>query len=262
VTTFDAILLGLIQGFSEFLPISSSGHLVMGQYFLGVPSAGLFLEVALHVATLLSVVIVYRVRLLALAVGAVRREPEAWRYILLLGLATLPAALVGLTLKDQVGRAFDTPAVTGFMLLVTGALLFSTVYALRRAGEREIGWGLALLLGCAQAFAILPGISRSGTTITAGLWGRVDPVKVAEFSFLMSIPAIAGAAVLQLPDLSGSVEQIGTVPLLAGFIAALVSGIVAIRFLIWLLRKQSFHLFAYYVWTVGVLFLLYLWTRA
>jgi undecaprenyl-diphosphatase len=260
VTVFEAFILGLIQGLTEFLPVSSSGHLVMAQTLLrDVPLPGIFLEVMLHVATLMAVVVVYRDRLLQLILGAVARQPGAWTYIGLLALATVPAGLVGLFLRDQVEILFDTPAVTGFMLLITGAILISTRWAMRRRTARDVGIGVALAMGIAQAFAILPGISRSGTSIAAGLWGRVSGEKVAEFSFLMSIPAIAGAAVLELRDLDGLAIEAGPTALIVGFMAALVSGIAAILMLLWLIRRQNFHAFAFYVWPVGLLFLLYLW---
>ena len=120
---FDAVILGLVQGLTEFLPVSSSGHLVMAQAFLGVPTPGVFLEVTLHVATLLSVMIVYRARLLSLVIGTIRRDTDALRYVGLLVLATLPVAVLGLLFRDAIETDFDTPYVTGFMLLLTGALL-------------------------------------------------------------------------------------------------------------------------------------------
>ncbi len=258
---FEAIVLGLVQGLTEFLPVSSSGHLVIAQTLMDVPTPGVFVEVALHLATLISVLVVYHRRVGSLAVGAVRRDPQAWRYIGLLLLASVPAGIVGVFFEDQIEAAFDAPWVTGAMLLVTGVLLWST----RKLGDRE--WKErpatrhALGMGVAQAFAILPGISRSGSTITAGLWGRLQGDSAAEFSFLMSVVAIAGAVVLQIGDIGESVHQVGATALAAGFVSALVSGILAIRLLIWLLRKQTFYVFAYYVWIVGGVFLLYLGLR-
>src|SRR5690606_25721853 len=149
------------------------------------------------------------------------------------------------------------PWVTGAMLLVTGVLLWST----RRIGDRRWedrpGVCNAIGMGLAQAFAILPGSSRSGATITAGLRGRVQGDSAAEFSFLMSVIAISGAVVLQVGDIGTSVQQVGAGALIAGFLSALVSGVLAIRLLIWLLQKRTFYVFAYYVWIVGGLFLIY-----
>lgn len=253
---FDAIILGLVQGLTEFLPVSSSGHLVIAQTFLGVPSPGVFLEVALHVATLISVMVVYRSKLLELLLGTVRRDPTSLRYVGMLILATLPVVVIGLFFRDAIESAFDTPYVTGFMLLLTGVILYSTTWTLQERPEDEPRARHALAMGLSQCLALLPGISRSGTTIAAGLWTGLRGERAAEFSFLMSLPAIAGAAILQIPDV-GSATLDG--PLLAGFIAALVSGIAAIKSLVWLVRRQGFHHFAWYVWAMGLFFLAYLY---
>lgn len=278
--SFQSIVLGLVQGLTEFLPVSSSGHLVIASTFLDVVTPGVFVEVALHVGTLISVLIVYRQRVAALISGALRRDPGAWRYLGLLLLASIPAGLVGVFLQDQIEQAFGAPWVTGVLLIVTGFILWSTRRArnlhlrvadgggdaaalavqptatLARTGT--ISWKVALGIGLAQAVAILPGISRSGSTITAGLWAGISGEDAAEFSFLMSIIVIAGAALLELRHFSSAVLDIGAGPLLFGFLAALITGILAIQSLVWLLRKQAFHIFAYYVWTIGALFLSYL----
>ena len=287
MTLLDAIILGLVQGFTEFLPVSSSGHLVMTQEVLGINMPGILLEVALHVATLLSVVVVYRARLWQIASGALRGERSAWRYVSALVIATIPAVFVGLFLKDAVEAAFDTPRVTAIGLLITAALLVSTRFARRRAPGGETDrlreheraaeaapdapvttagpgappFAIALLMGTAQAMAILPGVSRSGSTITAGLWSRLSGEKAAEFSFLMSIPAIIGATILMLADMEPGEGISNTGVLLAGFITALVSGVVAIKSLVWLLRRQAFHHFAWYVAAVAIAFFLFLSVR-
>jgi undecaprenyl-diphosphatase len=256
VSYFDAIILGLVQGLTEFLPVSSSGHLVMAQTFLDVPSPGVFIEVALHVATLLSVTIVYRKKLAELLVGTVRRDREALRYVGMLVLATLPVVVVGLLFRDAIEAAFDTPHVTGFMLLVTGVLLYSTAWGDADRPHDRPDTRHALSMGLAQCLALMPGISRSGSTIAAGLWTGLDGERAAEFSFLMSLPAIAGAAVLQVSDV-GSVSVDG--PLITGFLVALVAGVAAIKSLVWLVRRQGFHHFAWYVWAIGLFFLGYLY---
>jgi undecaprenyl-diphosphatase len=264
---FDAVILGLVQGLTEFLPVSSSGHLVMTQAFLGVPQPGIFLEIVLHVATMLSVAIVYRERLVQLLVGSLRREPGALRYVGLLALATLPVVIVGLLFRRSIEAAFDAPAITGVMLLVTGVLLWSTRWtAAGPSRDRSAGAATtadqptvrhALAMGMIQILALLPGISRSGSTIAAGLWTGLRGERAAEFSFLMSLIAIAGAAVLQVADLEGAGAVDG--PLVAGFIAALLAGIIAIKSLVWLIRHQHFHYFAWYVWPAGLAFLAYLY---
>ncbi len=260
MSVLEAAILGLVQGLSEFLPISSSGHLVMAQWLLGVPAPGIVVEVVLHVATLLSVAVVYRGRLAHIATGAARADPEAWRYLGLLALASVPAAIVGLGFQDAVEAAFDDPRVTGAMLLATGAVLWSTRGL--DAGGRAMDAARAILMGVAQAVAILPGVSRSGTTIATGLWGRVDAERAAEFSFLMSMPAIAGAALLKVGDIGRSLGGADAAPLAAGFVVALLSGVAAIKSLVWLVRRRAFHTFAYYVWPVGLAFLLAVWLRA
>ena len=252
---WQGILLGVVQGLTEFLPISSSGHLVLAESAIGLQTPGVVVEVVLHVATLLAVVIVYWKTLRTLMTGAIGGDRAAWRYIWLLALATVPAGLIGVTLQDWFESTFDSLALVGVNFLVTGTVLWSTR---GRVGhdERPTTAG-AFGIGVAQALAILPGISRSGATVAAGMWLGVDAVRAAEFSFLLAIPAIGGAAILQIPDLSGDVMSIGAFPLAAGFLAALVSGVLAIRALIALLRSQAFHRFAPYCWTIGVITLLF-----
>ena len=252
---WQGMLLGLVQGLTEFLPVSSSGHLVVAEAVLGLQTPGLVVEVVLHVATLLAVVIVYWKTLRKLAAGAIAGDRAAWRYVLLLALAAVPAGLVGVTLQDWFESTFDSLELVGVNFLITGAVLWSTRGRVGH-GERPTVKG-AMGIGGAQALAILPGISRSGMTVAAGMWLGVDAVRAAEFSFLLAIPVIAGAAVLQIPDLSGDMMSIVTFPLMAGFVAALVSGVLAIRVLIALLRARAFHRFAPYCWTIGVITLLF-----
>jgi undecaprenyl-diphosphatase len=256
MTAFEAFVLGVIQGATEFLPVSSSGHLVMGQELMGLQLPGILFEVVVHVATLLSVVVVYRTRLMELIRGTLMKpEREAWGYVGLLAVATLPVAVIGLVFGDHVEALFQNPMAVGFALLVTGAILFSTRWALRRKLSPTFGVRVALLIGLAQCFALIPGISRSGSTVVAALWLGVAPVQAAAFSFLMSIPAIAGAAVLQVPKLDLVAEGIGVLPLTLGFVAAAVTGVLAIRLFVRMLRDRSFPMFAWYCWGVALLFL-------
>ncbi len=252
---WQGILLGVVQGLTEFLPISSSGHLVVAEAALGLQTPGVIVEVVLHVATLLAVVIVYWRTLRKLATGAIAGDRAAWRYVLLLVLASLPAGMIGVTLQDWFESTFDSLVLVGVNFLITGTVLWSTRGKLGH-GERPTARG-ALGIGVAQALAILPGMSRSGMTVAAGMWLGVDAVRAAEFSFLLAIPAVAGAALLQILKLSGDTMVIGALPLVAGFVAALVSGVLAIRALIALLRSQAFHRFAPYCWTIGIITLLF-----
>lgn len=245
-------MLGVVQGLTEFLPISSSGHLVVAEAAIGLATPGVTVEVALHVATVLAVLAVYRGRVAALVRGMAQGAGEAWRYVFLLLIATLPAAAAGLLLGDIFERAFDSLVVVGANFIVTGTILWSTARVVETAAAPQPGRGGALGIGVAQALAILPGISRSGTTVAAALWLRVEPVRAAEFSFLLAIPAIAGAALLQVPRVPAHLSQVGWGPLAVSCVAALVAGIVAIRLLVALLRRRAFHRFAPYCWFLGL----------
>ena len=169
MTVWDAVLLGFVQGATEFLPVSSSGHLVMAQALMAVNVPGVVFEVAVHVATLLSIIVVYRDRLLELARGAYAGDRDAYRYIGLVAVATVPAGVIGVTAKDFIEGLFDNPYAPAVALLVTGTFLWSSKSALPRATQSQPGWGAALLIGVAQAFALVPGISRSGATVVAAL---------------------------------------------------------------------------------------------
>lgn len=246
----EGVLLGLVQGLTEFLPVSSSGHLVVTEAAVGLSTPGVVVEVALHVATLLAVVIVYWPRLTDLATGCLAGRTDAWKAVGLLLAASVPAGVVGILFEDAIGRAFDSLLLVGVNFFVTGAILWSTrrVRAPRADTPRLPG---AVAIGCAQALAILPGISRSGSTVSAAMWLGIDPERAAEFSFLLALPAIAGAAVLQAPDLSGAALESGWGPLGISFVTALVSGVFAIRFLVRLLRLGVFHRFAPYCAGIG-----------
>jgi undecaprenyl-diphosphatase len=258
MSVLESFILGIVQGATEFLPVSSSGHLVIGQELMSLRLPGVAFEVALHVATLVSVVLVYRKRLWALIAGGLRGKHDAWQYLAFLFLATLPAAVVGLGAGDAIGGLFEVPWVAGAALLLTGSFLWSARGALGRDPKGPPTLRVALLMGLAQAFAIIPGISRSGATVVTGLWLGVEPEETAEFSFLMAIPAILGAAVLQLPDVRAGGPGVDTAPLLLGAVAAGITGFLAIRTFVAMLRNRSFHRFAPYCWGVGGLFLLYL----
>jgi undecaprenyl-diphosphatase len=303
MTWWEAVVLGVVQGLTEFFPVSSSGHLVMTQRLLGLQLPGIGFEVAVHVATLLSVLIVYRERVTWLCLGCARLERESWTYVGMLLVATVPSVAAVLAIGDWMESRFDDPVFAGTMLLVTGCFLWSTrwlqgrrfgplelvpiaaalavaalvgsvaafagVLALlavlmgvgrlarpRPEGDTGVGWGGAVVMGVAQSLAILPGISRSGSTVVTGLWRRIDPLVAAEFSFLMSVVAILGAAVRSIPEMAeqGLAAPPGAMAL--GFVAAAISGVIALRFFVALLRRRSFYAFSWYCWVVGTLFLL------
>ncbi|MDP2470983.1 MAG: undecaprenyl-diphosphate phosphatase [Candidatus Palauibacterales bacterium] len=250
----EAVLLGIVQGLTEFLPVSSSGHLVLGQALLGIDVPGVSFEVTLHLATLCAVLWVYRARVVSLAVGAVRRDRPSWVYIGLLALASVPAGLAGVLGKRWFESAFGHPLYVACALIVTGFLVYSVRFTARRAEDSVPSATQAAWVGLAQAGAILPGISRSGATVAAGAWRGVKPVAAAEFSFLMSVPAILGAGVLELGDAVGPGGP-GPILLGAGFAAALLAGVAAIHLFVRMLESGSFHRFGWYCWVAGSAYL-------
>ena len=288
MTWYEGVLLGFLQGATEFLPVSSSGHLVMGQELLGLEVPGMAFEVALHVATLVSVVVVYRGRIGALLAGVARRDREQLRYAGLLVLASVPAAIAGIGFGDFFASLFDSAAVTGVALLVTGCVVWSARGALDRGPAAKPGVRTALAMGLAQAAAIVPGISRSGATVVAALWRGVDPREAAAFSFLMSVLAVGGAAVLKVPELvaglgggvagglrpgadagvfgvglpdagtadwASAADAVSMAVLGVAAAVACVTGVLAIRAFRAMLESRSLHRFAPYLWVVGALFL-------
>lgn len=254
----NAIILGIVQGLTEFLPVSSSGHLVMTQTLLGVtPGGGIVFEVAVHLATLVAIVIYYFKRIMALVVGAFTGQAEAWRDVGKLALATLPAIVVALLARDLIEEQFNSPYMVGCLLLATGCIVWTTRYTITKGSNLKPSWRDAFIIGCAQAFAILPGISRSGTTVAVAMALGMSPLAAAEFSFLMGVIAMAGAAVLLLPELTSASPELIT-SILAGGAAALVFGLLALIAFVWLLKSQRFYVFAWYAWAAGGSFLLWL----
>jgi undecaprenyl-diphosphatase len=257
MTLLQAVILGALQGLTEFFPVSSSGHLVLAESLLGVNPPGVSFEVMVHLATVFSVIVLYRRRLIGLVSGLFRLQRDALTYVGMLLLASVPAGLVGVTLADAIGGLFDRPALAALNLLVTGCIVYATRWLLDRGDRRDPGWGGSVIVGIAQALAILPGISRSGFTVAAALWRKTGREAAAEFSFLLSIPAIVGASILQLPDMLSGAEGLHALPLSAAAISAFLTGVLAIVLFVRWLRIGQFHRFAYYCWTVGGAFILY-----
>jgi undecaprenyl-diphosphatase len=260
LTDWVAAFLGLVQGITEFLPISSDGHLVIFEELLGFHQEGIVFEVAVHVATLLSVLIFFRKRLVELLGGVLAGRPEAFGYAAKLGVATLPAVAAGLFALDFFEGLFDKPWTAGAGLLFTGACLWTTRATLPAARSNEPTWLQALLIGCAQVLAIAPGISRSGTTMATALACGVAPLAAAEFSFLMAIPAIVGAALLQALKSSPPSPELWRAMGIGGAVAC-VAGIGALWLFVRVLRAGAFYRFAWYTWAAGTAFLVWLALR-
>ena len=248
---WKALIVGIVQGLAEFLPISSSGHIVLTQFLLGINQSGILFEVILHVGTLFSVIVYFWRRLWNMTRSLwtpSMKEERSW--IWMLALATVPAVILVLTpLKDTFEAAYDNPVLVSGLLLVTGALLLAPKFI--KAKKKELTWKTALFMGIGQAFAILPGISRSGSTITAGLLSGVNPKKAAEFAFLMSVPAILGAVVKER-DAFAEISDSVLTSYLAGAAAAFVSGILAIYLVMDAVKRGKLEYFAYYCFAAGI----------
>jgi undecaprenyl-diphosphatase len=256
MSRLEALWLGIVQGLTEFFPVSSSGHLVLLQSMLGIEVEGLVFEVAVHVATLIAIALFYHRRLIELVVGVLLRQSDSLRYVGKLAVATLPAVAVGLGLRDLIDSWFASPLAVACLLIATGGIVWTTRFTRGNAVLEEPTWGGALLIGLAQALAILPGISRSGSTVAAALAVGVAPTRAAEFSFLLGIIAITGAAVLILPDLAG-VDTSGVSAIGVGSLAALASGLGALWLFVRMLRTNAFHHFAWWAWGAGGAYLLW-----
>ena len=262
----QGIIIGIVQGLTEFLPVSSSAHLMFIQKLLGVESSLAF-DTFLHLGSLLAVLIFFRadiykmLRAWLLSVGDILQhrfkegfysDPYkrlAWYVIL----ATIPVGIVGVLFESQVDALFAGALyVPGFFLFVTGTILYlSQRMASGQIDMSHMGWFQSLFMGLGQACAIMPGLSRSGTTIATGLVVGLDKEFAAKFSFILSIPAIFGAFIIQLKDIGLSMGTDGAAVML-GFIAAFISGYLAIKWLLDLIQNKSLDIFAYYCWIVGI----------
>ncbi|MCS7082932.1 MAG: undecaprenyl-diphosphate phosphatase [Bacteroidetes bacterium] len=261
MTIWEGLLLGLLQGLTEFLPISSSGHLVLGEHLLGLRTDGITFEIMVHFGTTLSVLTYFGRDLWAMLRGALRwllngdarrvpgPEVQAARWIGYIALATIPSALVGLGFRDAVEAAFANPRLVAGMLLVTGTLLLLT--KLRQTPGTSLSAWRALLVGLAQAAAITPGISRSGATVAMALYLGVERETAARFSFLLLLPVVLGATLLEVPRLGSESAPWG--PVLVGTAAAYLSGLLAIYTLLAAIRRGRLEIFAGYCYLVGLL---------
>jgi len=251
VTYLDAIFLGILQGLTEFLPISSSGHLVLAQSILSVKQPGVSFELLVHLGTLFAVFIYFRNRILSLIKAVFDSSMKPERAVIgFLVIGTIPAGLAGLLLEDIFEEAFSSPAVTSAMLLLTGVLLLVTRFVPK--GDGKVTLPKAIAMGIGQALAIMPGVSRSGSTIVAGMITGVKPAEAAEFSFLLAIPAIMGAVVLKSRELA-NIDPTLTGQYAAGIVAAFVFGLAAVSMLMAVIRKGKLDYFAYYCFAAGLI---------
>jgi undecaprenyl-diphosphatase len=267
LTLFQSLVLGLLQGLTEFLPVSSSAHLALAPWAFGWPEPGLAFDVALHVGTLLALLWYFRREWIALAGAALaiistrRVDGEQQRLVVFLVIATIPGAIAGLLFEKQAESIFRAPALTAVALIAMGAVLWAVDTAAARTHTLQSLRGRhALLIGCAQALAIVPGVSRSGATITAGRALGFDRRSSAVFSFLMSMPIIAAAAVLKVPKVLAQGGLSAT--LLVGVVAAAISGWVAIAVLLRLVQTRGFAVFAIYRFALGAAVLALVWSRS
>ena len=248
------IILGIVQGITEFLPVSSSGHLVIVQHFFNIQE-GLTLDVFLHFGTLLAVVVVYWDDI----IGMITFKPEYRKLSYYVILGSVPAGVIGILFKDLFEKLFSTLTVVGFALLVTGLLLWlSDRIAIEERSLDDMNISDVIVVGFAQAFAIIPGISRSGSTIVGGLFKGLDRKLAAKYSFLLSVPVIGGATLLQTKDLfTVGLGNITIIELVVGTLSAAIAGYMSIKLLLKLINQEKLSIFAYYCWMIGLIIIFF-----
>jgi undecaprenyl-diphosphatase len=263
VSVLDAVILAIVQGLTEFLPVSSSGHLVLGQHFLGITDPQvLSFDIFVHFGTLLSVIVYYRSDLSGMATAGWRAirtmrikevydSSELFRTAIAIVIASIPAGVIGLLFRKQIEDAFADPKLVAVNLVITGLILFLTRLAKPKEGK-PIGPVVAFIIGIAQSVAILPGISRSGSTISTGMYLRIPAASAARFSFLMSLPVVAGATLLESRHYISGELTIPFLPTVVGTIVAAFVGYAAITLLVKIVQRGSFSLFAFYCLLLGI----------
>jgi undecaprenyl-diphosphatase len=247
VTLIEILILAVVQGLTEWFPISSSGHLVIAQKYLGLNLPIIF-SVMLHMGTVIVILIVFRKEIVDIVKSLVKRdfETEEGKFALFIAVGSLPIALIGFFFHDFFESLFDNLFLIGAALLVMGIVLF---FSEKRMGNRNLSVLDSLLIGLAQAVAIIPGISRSGITVATGLLRKIDKITVFRYSFLLSVPAVIGATILESRELF--VDNIDTPPLIFGVTISMIVGYISLKLLQKIIVREKFHLFAYYCLTVG-----------
>lgn len=255
ISFLSATLLGALQGATEFLPVSSSGHLVLLAEGLKSDLPGVAFEVMVHMGTLMSILVWFRHDLARMGRNSLLERDL--REIGNIAVATVPVAMVGYCLKPQIERAFGDLRAVGFCLVLTGLVLLSTRFV-RRKSVREVSIMVALLIGSAQVFALLPGISRSGVTISAALWLGVAREEAGRFSFLIAIPALVGSAILTFPEMVEMTSgALALAPMTAAFLSAFGVGLVALKALMAVVRSGRLSIFSSYCIILGSVVLIF-----
>jgi undecaprenyl-diphosphatase len=252
-------VLALIQGITEFLPVSSSGHLVIAQHLLGWTTDNVLFDATLHLGTALAILVVYwkdiRDLVSGIFSGAGERRAKAFRYAALIVIGTVPAGLVGVLFKDFFEEMFANPRAVGMLFFVTAAFLLASGFR-KPAAARPLDAPKALAVGLAQALAILPGVSRSGSTISTSLLLGVDRREAGRFSFLLGLPIIVGAALLQLKDVSSAAIAPGL--LIAGFLLSFAVGVAALKILLRFIERGRIMYFGFYLIALGIACLIFI----
>ena len=247
MTIIDSAILGILQGLTEFLPVSSSGHLVLGQYFLGINQPGNAFEIIVHLGTLLSVLIFFRTDIISLLRFSNQRYSRM--YVLYIIVGTFPAVIIGLVFKDSISLFFDNRMVVGYALIFTSFILFLSFF--KRLNKKNISFFLAFIIGCSQAIAIIPGVSRSGITICTAILLGIPSKEAAKFSFMLAIPVISGAGLLSFLD-SSNIAGIPIFAGLVGFFSSFFIGLIALKWLLSLLEKGKLYYFGIYCLLIGI----------
>lgn len=246
MTYLESVVLAVVQGVTEFLPVSSSGHLALAAAFMDIPEKTLAVDIMLHLGTLAAVLAVFGKDLMGIIAGVLRGRRESIRTALILLAASVPAGIFGILCSRWVEGLSRNPVAVSFLLILTGTVLYLGRFSPK--GDGKPGFLSGVIIGLFQALAVLPGVSRSGLTISGGLLQGLDRSEAARFSFLLFIPAVLGAAVLELPDAEWN-TPVGV--LAAGFAVSAVVGWAALKVLLRFVRTGALHRFSWYCWAVG-----------
>ena len=259
-----AVILGIVQGLTEFLPVSSSGHLVIFQHLFGLKESELFFDVSVHMGTLAAVIIFFWKEIRSIIISLLRfseslikreihfshiHEDADLKLALMIIIGSVPTAIIGLLLKKASDQIFSSVPIAGAMMIITGLFLWVTRW-FKKEGSKKFSIKEALLIGIVQGLAVMPGISRSGSTIAAGIFLGLNREMAARYSFLLSIPAILGAEILVLKDLSGLNIPISST--ITGTVSAFIVGYFSLKLLLYIVKKGQLHIFAPYCWIIGL----------